>query len=69
MTDDEMGRSWNNMGEIPNVYRPRPENLKTRNNLENLGVDGRIILNMLKKWDGRVWTVFVFVVVRTKDVP
>jgi hypothetical protein len=44
MTDDEMGRAWNSTGEIRNVYRPWPENLKTRNHLENLGVDGRIIL-------------------------
>jgi len=44
MTDDEIDRARNSMGEIRNVYRPRPENLKTRNHLENLGVDGRIIL-------------------------
>ena len=43
MTDDEMGRAWNSMEEGRNVYRPRPESLKTRNHLENLGVDGRII--------------------------
>jgi hypothetical protein len=44
MTDDEMGRSWNSMGEIRNAYKPRPENLKTRKHLKNIGVDGRIIL-------------------------
>ena len=32
------------MGDIRNVYRPRPDNLKRRNHLENLGVDGGIIL-------------------------
>ena len=70
MTDDEMGWAWNSVGEIRNVYRPRPENLKTRNHLENLDVDGRIILKCkCVKWDGRVWTVFISVMVGTKYVP
>jgi hypothetical protein len=45
MTDDEMGRAWNSMGEVRNMHRPRLENLKIRSHLENLGVNVRIILN------------------------
>jgi hypothetical protein len=37
----------------------RLENLKGRGHLENLGVDGRIILQwILGKRDGKVWTGF-----------
>jgi hypothetical protein len=42
------------------------ENLKERGDCKNLGVDGRIILKlMIKKWDGRLWTGFICLRIRT----
>jgi hypothetical protein len=36
------------------------ENLKGRDNSEDKGVDGRIILDwMLQKYGGKVWTGFI----------
>ena len=34
--------------------------LKVRNHLEDLVVDGRIILKLILKWDGRSWTGLVW---------
>jgi hypothetical protein len=42
------------------------ENLKGRNHLGNLVVDGRIILKLiLWKYGGRVWTGFIWLRIRT----
>jgi hypothetical protein len=36
--------------------------------LENLGIDGRIILNcILQKWVGRTWTKFIWIRIRAGD--
>jgi hypothetical protein len=34
-------------------------NLKGKDHLEDLGIDGRIILWLLEKYGGKVWTGFI----------
>jgi hypothetical protein len=49
------------MEEMGNAYAYLSENLKGRDHLEDLGVDGRIILEcILGKKDGNVWTGFIW---------
>jgi hypothetical protein len=44
------------------------ENLKGRADLEDLGVDGMIILEwILGKWGGRVWAGFIWPRIGTND--
>jgi hypothetical protein len=39
------------------------ENLKGRDHLENLGIDGKIILEwILNRWDGKLWTGLIWLV-------
>jgi hypothetical protein len=42
------------------------ENIKKRDNLEDTGVDVRMILTwILKQWDGRKWTGFTWLRIGT----
>jgi len=44
------------------------ENLKRRDHLEDLGVDGKVILEwILGKYGGKVWTGFVWFNAGTSD--
>ena len=43
-------------------------NLKNRDHLEDLGIDGRTILTrILVKYDGRVWTGFIWLTIELLD--
>jgi hypothetical protein len=41
------------------------ENVKERWHLEDLGIDGRILKSILWKVDGRVWTGFIWLRIKT----
>jgi hypothetical protein len=44
-----------------NTYKVRQGNVKERDHLEDLGIDGKITLKwIIGKWDGRMWTGFVW---------
>jgi len=54
------------MGEIINAYRILVGKLEWRNSLEDLGVDGRIILEwILGKWGVWMWTGFIWLGIGT----
>jgi len=44
------------------------DNLRKRDHLEDIGVDGRIILKfILKTWDGEEWTGLMWLRITTGD--
>jgi hypothetical protein len=54
---DEMGGNVACMGEVRNSLKYLSENLKGRNKAQDLGVDGKIILEwILGKLVGKLWT-------------
>jgi hypothetical protein len=55
------------MGERRGVYKVFLSKHEGESHLEELGVDGRIILQWIfKKWDGEgIWTGFIWLRVRT----
>jgi hypothetical protein len=54
------------IGEITNGCKILVRNMKGIDHLEELGVDGRIILELiLGKQDGKVWTEFIWLRVGT----
>jgi hypothetical protein len=56
------------MGKKRNVYNIVVGNLKGRDNLEDLDVNGRLILKWnIREIDLRVWAVFIWLTVWTSD--
>jgi hypothetical protein len=57
---DEMGGACSPMGEMRNAYKTWTENLKGRDHVEDLGVGGRIILEViLGNFSGKMWNGFI----------
>jgi hypothetical protein len=55
-----MGGNVARMGEMKNAYELWPENLETRDHSEDLGVDGRIVLEwILGRWGEKLCTGFI----------
>jgi hypothetical protein len=56
------------MGDRRGVYRILVGNLRERDNLEDPGVDGRIILrSIFRKWDVGAWTASSWLRIGTAD--
>jgi hypothetical protein len=54
------------MGEISNACSMLVEKLKGRDQLQNLGIDGNIILEwILGRYGGKVWTGFIWLMIGT----
>jgi hypothetical protein len=55
------------MGEMRSAYKMLVGNLKGRNHSEDLGVDGRIILELtLGKYGGKTWIIFIWLKIGTR---
>jgi hypothetical protein len=49
------------MREMRNAYNILTRNPEGKNHSEDIGVDGKIILErILEKWGGKVWTGFIW---------
>jgi hypothetical protein len=63
---EEIGGLVARTGEMRNAYKIWAGNLKGRDHLEVLGVDGKILLEwILGKHDGKVWTGFIWLWIGT----
>jgi hypothetical protein len=40
------------------------DNLRERDHLEDLDIDGRIIFKWIRKWDGEVWSGMLWIRIR-----
>jgi hypothetical protein len=62
-----MSRQVACVGKKKNAYKVLVRNLKERNHLEDLGVDGRMALKwtLNNKQDARVWTSFIWLRIGT----
>jgi hypothetical protein len=61
ISEDQLGGTCRTLGENLNACRFWWGNLKERDYLENLVIDGRVIVKyILKKWDGRVLTGLIW---------
>jgi len=61
-----IGRACCTVGERRGTCRVWWEKLKERDDLEDLGIDGRIILKWIfKKWDGRAWAGLIWLRIGT----
>jgi hypothetical protein len=56
---NEMGSARSTYGKRRNACTVWWEDLKKRYNLKDLGIDGRIIIKLIFKWD-RAWAVSIW---------
>ena len=62
---NEMDWACSMHGEGIGAYRDYMGKLEGWTHLEDLGVDGRTLKQILKKWDGRAWTGFIWLRIGT----
>jgi len=54
------------IGDRRGAYKIWWDNLRERDHLEDLDVDGRLIFKWIfRKWNGEVWTGFLWIRIRT----